>query len=232
MSYLTKAVRENMRKTVLDHAFKEREDAAQAELVAAGEALYMAHHEQYLPIMAQLPKDFLYGSKRMDASIGGQSHHIVFEERKPMSYQSSNGYIPFDANDPVAIAYLQSVRKVDDIKNERNTMRNKVTAILESVRTFKKLWEVWPEAKLLLEKFEDKPPVAYLPAIQFDQINAQLGLPPATNEIPWTHRMKTSGGYEIGYFGAEGFIKTYDDVGSLETAKSIVEGHNAAKWFK
>lgn len=61
---------------------------------------------------------------------------------------------------------------------------------------------------------------------------AKINAEQDANEIPWTHRMKTNGGYEIGYFGAEGFIKTHDDVGSLETAKSIVDSHNAAKGFK
>lgn len=178
MSYLTKAVRENMRQTVLDHAFKEREDAAKAELVAAGEALYMAHHGPHLKAMQSLPKTFLYESSYMDTNLGGQRHNIELSDRKLMSYENNVSRIVFEANDPAVINYLQANKKLDDIKEQRNTMSNKVNAILESVRTFKKLWEVWPEAKPLLEKFEDKPPVAYLPAIQFDQINAQLGLPP------------------------------------------------------
>ena len=43
--------------------------------------------------------------------------------------------------------------------------------------TFKKLWEVWPECKSLLEKFEDKPAIAILPAVQVHRLNAALGLP-------------------------------------------------------
>lgn len=48
-----------------------------------------------------------------------------------------------------------------------------------------------------------------------------------TNDIPWAHRLKANGGYEIGYFGPNGFVKT-DEAGTLAQAKSIVEGHNAA----
>lgn len=226
MTNLTKAIRENMRKAVLDNAFNEKQDAAKAELQAAGLALYMAHHEQYLPIMEQLPKGFLYCSSYFDTNIGGQRHNIYFEEPKPMTYESNNSYIIFDANDPVAIEYLKANDKVNDIDSQRNKMWNKVTAILESVRTFKKLWEVWPEAKPLLEHFEKKPPAAYLPAIQFDQINAELGLPPAATGFPWSHRLTASGTYEIGHFGPAGFVRN-QEVGTLEKAKEIVDGHNA-----
>ena len=56
-------------------------------------------------------------------------------------------------------------------------MECEVNAILYSVQTFKKLWEVWPASKSLLEKFVSKPTAAMLPAIQFDKVNAALGLP-------------------------------------------------------
>lgn len=47
-----------------------------------------------------------------------------------------------------------------------------------------------------------------------------------TNDIPWTHRMTADGGYEIGYFGADGFVKTEGEVASLETANALVNAHN------
>lgn len=226
MTNLTKAIRENMRKVVLDHAFKEKAETAQAELVASGDALYMSHHGEHLKTMQKLPSDFLYASRYMDSNIGGQRHQVRLSDTKLMSYKSSCSRIVFEASDPAAIAYLQANDKLNDIKSQRETMAHKVTAILESVRTFKKLWEAWPEAKPLLEHFEEKPPATYLPAIQFDQINAELGLPPAATGFPWSHRLTGTGAYEIGHFGPSGFVKN-QEVDTLAEAKQIVNAHNA-----
>lgn len=178
MSHLTKAIRATMLNAVLDHAFKAREEEAKKQLHLAGDALYMSHHGEHLKTMQKLPPEFLYKTYWMDSNIGGQRHQVILTEEKLLSYQCKKSRIVFEANDPAAIAYLKANDNVNDIESQRRTMENKVNAILESVRTFKQLWEVWAEAKPILEKFEEKPPVAYLPAIQFDQINAELGLPP------------------------------------------------------
>lgn len=225
MTQLTKAIRENMRDVVLDHAFEEKTAAAKAELIAAGDALYMSHHGEHLKTMQKLPEGFFREKMTMDSNIGGQRHNVELSDYKPMSYQCVGSRIVFEANDPAAIAYLQANDKVNDIKSQRATMSNKVNAILESVRTFKKLWEAWPESKPLLEHFEEKPPATYLPAIQFDQINAELGLPPAATGFPWSHRLTGSGTYEIGHFGPAGFVKN-QEAKTLAEAKYIVEKHN------
>ena len=178
MSRLTKQLREQMLKTVLNHAFADKQKAAQAEVDEAGMAVYMSVHEAHLPIMRQLPDGFCYKSHRFDVNIGGQSHNIYFDgEARLMAYRSNYNRYPIEANDPVGIAYLQALKKQEDVSNERNQMHREVNAVLESVHTFKKLWEVWLECKSLLEKFEDKPAIAILPAVQVHRLNAALGLP-------------------------------------------------------
>lgn len=227
MSYLSQATRQTMREAVLNHAFQAKEEAAKNELIAAGVALYMSVHADYLPAMRKLPSGFCYKSSNFKVNIGGQAHDAWLDEARLMAHQSYNGRYPIEANNPFGIAYLQANDKKKDLEKQRKSMSNQVTAILESVRTFKKLWEVWPEAKPILEKYEAKPPAAYLPAIQFDKVNAALGLPPDTTDLPWSHRMSATGAYEIGYFGPNGFVKT-DEAATLDQAKSIVDSHNNA----
>lgn len=182
MSRLTKQLRGKMLKTVLDHAFAEKQKSAQAEVDEAGMAVYMSVHEAYLPIMQQLPDGFCYKSDRFDVNIGGQSHNIYFDgEARLMAYRSNYNRYPIEVNDPVGIAYLQALKKQEDVSSERNQMLREVNAVLGSVHTFKKLWEVWPECKSLLEKFEDKPTIAILPAVQVDRLNSALGLPAKTD---------------------------------------------------
>ena len=113
----------------------------------------------------------------MDTNISGQRHIVSLSESKPMSYESNCSRIVFEADNPVAIAWLKANDKVNDIGEQRKAMCREVNAVLESVHTFKKLWEVWPECKSLLEKFEDKPAIATLPAVQVHRLNAALGLP-------------------------------------------------------
>lgn len=177
MSRLTKSLREAMLGTVLDHAFSEKLSQARANLIAAGDALYMDHHGEHLRTMQKLPASFFYKQGRMDTNIGGQRHIVSLSESKPMSYESHCSRIVFLADNPVAIAWLQANDKVKDTEKQRDAMSREINAVLESVHTFKKLWEVWPESKSLLEKFEQKPAIAILPAVQVAKLNSALGLP-------------------------------------------------------
>ncbi|HCM30559.1 MAG TPA: hypothetical protein DIC32_01955 [Acinetobacter radioresistens] len=182
MSRLTKQLREKMLSTVLDHAFSEKQSQAKSELNVAAEALYMAHHGEHLATLELLPSSFIYRSKGFDVSIGGQRHMIYFDENRIMTYESNHSRVAFEADHPEAQAFLRATDKVDDVNKERRDMCREVNAVLESVHTFKKLWEVWPECKSLLEKFEDKPAIAILPAVQVHRLNAALGLP--VDEVP------------------------------------------------
>ncbi|WP_291370604.1 MULTISPECIES: Nmad5 family putative nucleotide modification protein [unclassified Acinetobacter] len=182
MSRLTNQIRQSMLGTVLDHAFSEKLAQAKADLIAAGDALYMDHHGEHLKTMQKLPASFLYKQGRMDTNIGGQRHIVFLSESKPMSYESNYSRIVFLADNPVAIAWLQANDKVKDTEKQRDAMSREINAVLESVHTFKKLWEVWPECKSLLEKFEQKPTIAILPAVQVNRLNAALGLP--VDEVP------------------------------------------------
>lgn len=177
MSRLTNQIRQSMLKAVLEHAFSEKIAQAKADLIVAGDALYMDHHGEHLKIMQKLPASFLYKQGRMDTNIGGQRHVVQLSESKPMSYESNCSRIVFEADNPAAIAWLQANEKVGDAINQRDAMSREVNAVLESVHTFKKLWEVWPESKSLLEKFEQKPAIAILPAVQVAKLNSALGLP-------------------------------------------------------
>lgn len=177
MSRLTKYLREAMVKTLVNHAFNEKIAVARKELVDAGVALYMSHHADHLKTMQKLPKSFLYESKYFDTNIGGQRHQVQLDEYHLMTYESNRGRVAFDANNPVAIAFLKVNDRVNDLDKQRDQMIREVSATLDAIPTFKKLWEIWPESKSLLEKYEQKPTIAMLPAIQVSRLNTALGLP-------------------------------------------------------
>ena len=54
MSRLTNQIRQSLLKTVLDHAFSEKQSKAKSDLVLAGDALYLDHHGEHLKTMKKL----------------------------------------------------------------------------------------------------------------------------------------------------------------------------------
>lgn len=186
MSRLTKQLRDKMLETVLDHAFTAKQQAANKNKIAAGEKVYTDIYGPYLIAMESLPKEFLPKASSFYIAIGGQKHKVDLTESRLIGrghYDRYNsGAKLYVGDEPAAQEFMKAVEAVSDIKAQREQMHREVSAVLESVHTFKKLWEVWPECKSLLEKFEDKPAIAILPAVQVNRLNAALGLP--VDEVP------------------------------------------------
>lgn len=182
MSRLTNQIRQSMLKTVLNHAFSAAErTAAQTKLVAA-EKIYSDIYGAHLIAMESLPRGFLEKRSYIYIAIGGQTRQIDFAECKLIgadhySRHSTNKAKLYVGDELVVAEWLKAESDCDDIEKRRNAMRREVGAVLDSVPTFKKLWEVWPECKSLLEKYEAKPSIAILPAVQVANLNAALGLP-------------------------------------------------------
>ena len=187
MSRLTKQLRESMRYTMLNHAFNAKQDAAEKAKIMIGEQIYNDIYGPYLIAMESLPRGFLEKSRHIYISIGGQVHMAYLNESRLIGNghgsKWNGGAKLYVGDEPVAQAFLKAVKDVDDIKSQRESMSREVTAVLDSVHTFKKLWEVWPESKSLLEEFEQKPTIAILPAVQVHRLNAALGLPVETTEV-------------------------------------------------
>lgn len=178
MSRLTKDLRERMARCVLNNAFGAKGKEAEQALRLAGDGIYTDIYGPHLKAMQSLPKDWLPMSWYVRIAIAGQNHDIYFSEKRIIGVDQ-HWYRPklYVGDEVVCVEYLKAVAVCDDVKKNRQAMDREVEAILNSVQTFKKLWEVWPASKSILEKFESKPTVAMLPAIQFDKVNAALGLP-------------------------------------------------------
>lgn len=174
-----------MLETVLDHAFTSKQQAANRELISAGEKVYTDIYGAHLIAMESLPKGFMDRGRHVYIAIGGQKYCVELSQQKNIGYNhdSRHGNCAklYVGDEPVAQKFMKAAEVVRDIKAQRDQMHREVNAVLESVHTFKKLWEVWPECKSLLEKFEDKPAIAILPAVQVDRLNSALGLPVKTD---------------------------------------------------
>ena len=183
MSRLTKSLREAMVKTILDHAFNAKQSAAQKDKELCAEKIYQDVFGKHSIAMESLPKGFLEKSSVFHISIAGRSHCVRMSESRLVGHKHDNSYYKaklYAGNEAVAIEYQQAVELCEDLQTQRNNMSREITPVLESVQTFKKLWEVWPESKSLLEKYEAKPAIAILPAVQVAKLNTALGLPAST----------------------------------------------------
>ena len=183
MSRLTKSLREAMVKTMLNHAFNAKQEAAEKNKGLAGEKVYQDVYGKHLIAMESLPKGFLEKSSVFYISISGRSHCVRLSESRLVGYKHDNSYYKaklYVGDEAIAKEYQDAVEVCNDLDTQRRQMALEITPVLESVQTFKKLWEVWPESKSLLEKFEQKPAIAILPAVQVAKLNTALGLPAST----------------------------------------------------
>lgn len=180
MSRLTKQLREAMLDSILSHAFDEkRADTLKIKNICA-EKVYSDIYGKHLIAMESLPKSFLEKSSLFYISIAGRSHCVRLSEARLIGHKHDNSYYKaklYAGDEAIAIEYQKAVDACDDLETQRKQMSREITPVLESVHTFKKLWEVWPESKSLLEKFEAKPAIAILPAVQVNKLNVALGLP-------------------------------------------------------
>ncbi|MCW1507650.1 hypothetical protein MKL33_06665 [Acinetobacter sp. AOR43_HL] len=180
MSRLTKTLREAMLETILTHAFDSKQKTAHQNKIICGEKIYQDIYSTNLIAMESLPKGFLPRSRHIYIAIAGQMHIVNFSEIRLIGSshgdRHGNKAKLYVGDEAVAVDFLKSVEICSDLEKQRNSMRSEVQALLDSVQTFKKLWEVWPESKTLLEKFEEKPAIAILPAVQVQRLNEVLGL--------------------------------------------------------
>lgn len=80
------------------------------------------------------------------------------------------------ADNPLVQKFLDAEKALEDLKSSRQQIKDNVQAVVYSVSTTKRLIEVWPESAELIPK-EVEVVRAGLPAINFESLNASIGIP-------------------------------------------------------
>ncbi|GAB2507368.1 Nmad5 family putative nucleotide modification protein [Microbulbifer agarilyticus] len=83
------------------------------------------------------------------------------------------------ADHPLAKEFQEIEKAENQLRDEEKTIRHNVKAAVSSVRSVKKLTDMWPEVKELLPS-EMKPAIQKLPAVLAKDLNAMIGLPTGT----------------------------------------------------
>ena len=80
------------------------------------------------------------------------------------------------ADNPLVQKFLDAEKALQDLESSSRSIEENVKAVVYSVNTTKRLVEVWPEAAELIPS-EIEVVRAALPAIDFNNLNASIGIP-------------------------------------------------------
>ena len=80
------------------------------------------------------------------------------------------------ADNPLVQKFLDAEKALEDLKSSRQQIKDNVQAVVYSVSTIKRLIEVWPESAELIPT-DVEVVRAGLPAINFENLNASIGIP-------------------------------------------------------
>lgn len=119
---------------------------------------------------------------RSHISYVSDSHTCSFAFDKPMrvsflEFSQTTSRANIDVDSPEVQRLLAIEEEKIALFKEYAKLKTQVLAILNSVNTFKKLWEVWPESKELVGHLEESSEKTFLPSVDISQINLALGIP-------------------------------------------------------
>lgn len=182
MARITKALRENMLKVLSNHGFEKAHVEAYKTMLAVGDKVYADVYAEHLAAMQSLPNGFFYRRREFKIVCGGRYFQVEFSNAKPIPYNhdiySGNGAVAkiYDAGDKLITEYEHAFEALKEVKRARSAAKDQANGVLESVTTFKKLWEVWPDCRPILESF-DQESKTYPVSIPVQSLNAAFGLP-------------------------------------------------------
>ena len=180
MSRITKYEREQMVEVVLVHGFSEKLAAVNAELSALGDKIYAEIFKESLKHIDALPNDFAYSSRSFNINVNGQVRPIrtTGHKRLPHNASYSRDFIAVMADAHELVVELnQLTDKKEKIEAAKRDAKRNAIAVLDSVTTYKKLWQIWPESHEILKRFDRAPTEPMLPSAPIKDLNSALGLP-------------------------------------------------------
>lgn len=176
---LTVRLRTSIAEKIINHAFEKRIETAKNILNDYGDKIYDSlYSKEIKALMAQLPSNAFRRCATVSFYFNGYRSANMSVER-PMF--DSQPRVASDNKEFAALVeqYLAAYEAYSALATERRLEYNRVLTILNKVSTTSKLIEVWPEIKVFVESCAKiAEPTSFLPAIQFDELNKKLELPP------------------------------------------------------
>lgn len=176
MSRLTVTTRERIAEAAVAFTFDPKKKVLdEIEAALAHEAHATVFSKAELDKAGKAPAGWIRRDTRLRFNVGGMT----------IDLNTSQAGLPVPYNSPMRVGSIEPGELCDRIQGhakERDGLRiarkdaaTKLTAMLASVTTVKKLREVWPEGEQFYAKYEAAPAPS-VPAIRVEEINAILGL--------------------------------------------------------
>lgn len=130
-------------------------------------------------LLDSLPKGWLPKDSSIAISFDGDVTHLPFKEYRLMPYDFADNYKAlrvYEADHVFTIRYKEIKKLSDNIQGSRKILRRSIMDILNSIRTVKRLKEIWPEVSDAVDEIVCENNDKYLPAISTKDLNEKLGL--------------------------------------------------------
>lgn len=178
---LTKTIRESIVRKATNEAFQKERDALLVEEHKIGLTLYKSvFDKKVLTAVNKLPKTWLRMDDCLRFNSGGME--LRFDVKPAVPVPSERGYCQrLGTLTPEMADVAQAfANKKEDAVARYNRAKRELMALLDSVSTFKKLKEVWPEGADYYTTFDVERTITNVPAVVVSEINKMLGI--STNQ--------------------------------------------------
>lgn len=185
MSRITKYDREQMVEAIVKHGFEKQLAQVNVELSKLADEFYADIFGSVQKHIDALPKGFSYAAKGFNINLNGQIRPLCMTESRRLPHKASysrDTIAAFEDSHHLAVELNKLTDKKSKIESERNAAKRNANAVLESVTTYKKLWQVWPESHEILKGFDVAPTEPMLPSAPIKALNSALGLPSSKGE--------------------------------------------------
>lgn len=182
---LTEQSRERIRKRLIGDRFDAEEKMVADDIAKFAEKVYWASFtESQLASMNSLPHGWLPRVKTLKGRFNGSDVQLPLREGldlpvphdKYSCHGNSNFLVNCTSDSPLCQEWFKIRERQSSLQNARETLKDKIRAVLHSVTTTAKLIKTWPEIKNVVEEICWVSDVANLPAPIMVELNAALGL--------------------------------------------------------
>ena len=172
---MNKDIKHLIHDRLMAHAFDKRKAELLVKEHQLADALYNHTYSKELQeLLAKVPNSFLCMNKQMGVSLRfcGKYFYVRMSEERPTN---TNVFV-CEADHPLITQVTNCLDEHKALQEERESASVQINATLSQVKSFKRLWEIWPESKSLLQDLEDtmKPKNQLIVP---DQLNKILNLP-------------------------------------------------------
>lgn len=182
-------MREGIVANAIEHTFKKDREALKKLEISLAKAVYNELYDAPTQkMMNTLGEKFLERDCDIHVNVNGQRHRLYFDgernvgcvgwkEREQRLMMRHQAHSPFVPSKKLGEDILEFADKTKDQGEREKQATIQLSAMLESVMSFKKLRAVWPQGEKFYDMYDvDSETKSGVPAVVVTELNKLLGL--------------------------------------------------------